>query len=64
MIPTTTKTFPKGTKVTYLPTGNKGIVKGHPCENMLHVVFCTDLHNYDKYTAAATPISQLKKGWD
>lgn len=59
--------FPKGTKVTYTPTGDKGVVKSHAAnEGWVHVVYdCAhDWRNYEKYTGCATHVNQLKKGWN
>jgi hypothetical protein len=60
------KTMKPGDKVTYIPTGEKGIVK-RITENstQLFVVFgsCINLENYENYTAQSTELSDLKKGW-
>jgi hypothetical protein len=56
-----------GDKVTYIPTGEKGIVK-RISENStrVFVVFGSGitLENYENYTAQSTKLSDIKKGWE
>lgn len=56
-----------GDKVTYTPTGDRGIVKSETgsSSRFVHVVYnCGgNWHAYHLYTAASTNIRDLKKGW-
>ncbi len=56
-----------GDKVTYIPTGEKGIVK-RISENStrVFVVFGSGitLENYENYTAQSTKLLDIKKGWE
>ena len=59
-----TPKFKAGDKVTYTPTGEKGIVKSVR-KNDIFVVynFGMDEENYRKYTAESTPFGTLEAGW-
>ena len=57
----------EGDKVTYIPTGEIGIVKFPSTEEgKVFVVYkCReDWENYKNYTGVSTPITSLKLGWE
>lgn len=61
-----TPPFPPGSKVTYAPTGEKGIVKSTPNSQILaFVVFGSDevLENFQTRTAQLTKVEDLVSGW-
>lgn len=58
--------LPKGTKVTYKPTGEQGLVKSHSTHKAVFVVYACagNWDKYEDYTSQRTNISDLRLGWE